>query len=301
MEQEVLSQHKKSPSKHYLDEIKNDYRTSRVYHKVLLTPDIAKELWKLNTKNRKFRKNTALNYANAMRRGEWRFAGQSIVISKTGRLLDGQHRIFAVMSSGFPQYFNIEVGVDDEAFSIIDQGKVRSAVDAAYMDGVSENTAMILAAVKNIYAYRNLLETKHMNVVKSMKLSNPQAMELLENLGRDKMHQYSKISSRWYSKLRAIPAASYLFLLYIFAEKDEQQAIQFLQLLASGDGIGTGKDQFPVIYDLRQRFIRDAKQGTKYSDIRIKWGLIIRAWNNFRAGKTTPVRFDLDMDFPEAI
>lgn len=65
---------------------------------VNLTPDIASRMLNTNQRNRPLKNNVVKQYAAAMLRGEWKLNGETIIISRDGNLLDGQHRISALAS-----------------------------------------------------------------------------------------------------------------------------------------------------------------------------------------------------------
>lgn len=96
----------------------------------IITPKLAEELLKLNVANRAVRKTNVREYAAAMKRGEWRRTHQGIGISKTGRLMDGQHRLLAVVEAGVAVEMMVTTGMEDDDFNILDQHSRRSMADA---------------------------------------------------------------------------------------------------------------------------------------------------------------------------
>lgn len=67
-----------------------------------VTPEMAKEYLKLNTSNRTLRTSKVRAYARDMLNGTWQLTGQGITISKDGVLLDGQHRLEAIVLANKP-------------------------------------------------------------------------------------------------------------------------------------------------------------------------------------------------------
>jgi hypothetical protein len=53
--------------------------------------------------------------------------GECIKISKTGRILDGQHRLKAVILSNCSIYFYVATNIDDSVFDVLDTGKARNS------------------------------------------------------------------------------------------------------------------------------------------------------------------------------
>lgn len=95
-----------------------------------ITPEDAAALLALNTNNRDVREGTVKTYAAAMKRGEWSRTHQGIGISRTGRVLDGQHRLMAIVMSGVTVDMMVATGLNDDVFKDLDGHAKRSAADA---------------------------------------------------------------------------------------------------------------------------------------------------------------------------
>ena len=99
----------------------------------LITPERALELLDNNTGNRRVSKDTVAQYARAMLAGEW-FESEDIqdcplYVAKSGRLLNGQHRLFAIVSSGCSIHMWVVYGVDENIMPYIDNNKARGIND----------------------------------------------------------------------------------------------------------------------------------------------------------------------------
>lgn len=99
--------------------------------KIEVTPEIARKMLESNYEGqRKVRKSTVDKYASDMSHGRWNVdAGGVIVISSDGCLIDGQHRLEAVIKSGMTIWFYVMTDADPSAFSLIDSGVKRSVGD----------------------------------------------------------------------------------------------------------------------------------------------------------------------------
>jgi hypothetical protein len=120
-----------------------------------ITPSIAKNLLETNVDNRKLRDGRVLAYADAMRRGQWQVTNDAIVVSETGILLNGQHRLTAVVASGLP-YVDMLVsrGNANTAFTVIDTGLGRKTSDALHSAGMTQGShfasvGRLLYAIEN--------------------------------------------------------------------------------------------------------------------------------------------------------
>jgi hypothetical protein len=101
-----------------------------------IDPDKAEELLQLNAVNRPLRPRVVAAYTEDMRAGLWGKTGETIQISRTGLLLNGQHRLHAIMMSGVTLELLVVTGLADEAQSLMDQGAARSAKDVLAMHGI---------------------------------------------------------------------------------------------------------------------------------------------------------------------
>lgn len=99
-----------------------------------VTPEMAKDFLLLNEGNRKVRKSLVRTYADAMRRGEWVPTHQGIAISGNQRLIDGQHRLLAVVESGCAVSMLLTTGCDEDSFKVLDGGLKRTIADQLNID-----------------------------------------------------------------------------------------------------------------------------------------------------------------------
>ena len=66
-----------------------------------ITPAIAKSMLTKNTCNfRRPDQARVTRYSDEQSRGKWKLTGDAIVFANTGELLNGQHRLLAVIKSG---------------------------------------------------------------------------------------------------------------------------------------------------------------------------------------------------------
>jgi hypothetical protein len=103
----------------------------------LVTPQMAREWLERNTDNRPLRPGVVEGFLAAYKRGEWKVTHQGIAFAKSGRLLDGQHRLTFI--SELPEKtvipMNVTVDLEEEAFDSIDQGFKRTTSDLYMVSG----------------------------------------------------------------------------------------------------------------------------------------------------------------------
>jgi len=97
----------------------------------LITPQIANEMLKNNTRNRPINWKKVEEYADIMARGEWKLHSQGIVFDENGVLLTGQKRLWAVIYSETSVYMRVSRGCPADTVRILDRGEPQSARDLA--------------------------------------------------------------------------------------------------------------------------------------------------------------------------
>lgn len=121
---------------------------------VQVTPAIAREWLKKNHDNRPVTKSHVRLLASQMESGEWKMTGEAIQFSDTDRLIDGQHRLEAIVQSGATIPMLVVHGVPDESQPAIDTGKTRSAGDVLSMNNIPNHT-ITAAMIKNFLRYKS--------------------------------------------------------------------------------------------------------------------------------------------------
>lgn len=109
-------------------------RSIRKRFLIRVTPRIAQKLLDRNTDNpRRLYQPDVNRYASDMANGRWSSANgvEPIKLSRSGKLINGQHRLTAIVQSGITVDMWLETGLDDEAARHLDQGRVRSHADLA--------------------------------------------------------------------------------------------------------------------------------------------------------------------------
>ena len=88
-----------------------------------ITPEIAKTMLGENVNNRRISRDNVNLFAREIRNGEWRFNGEAIKFGKDGRLLDGQHRLLAVIAADKPLTTLVIRGLEDETQQTMHLGR----------------------------------------------------------------------------------------------------------------------------------------------------------------------------------
>lgn len=262
--------------------------------KQLLTPSIAKSYIEQNGHNRRISQPLLLRYVSDMTNGRWKEdTGELIKISKTGRILDGQHRLLAIIKSGCSLYFHVASNIDDNVFDVLDTGKSRNAPDCFMVAGVKLGNT-----IPSIISQYNLLrEGKRGGVKANLKPTNS---ELLKQYYEDEIfwENIAKTSHNWYISFAKIITPSFIGGFYAhFYKLNPDKAEMFMNQLCTGLDISN-----VTISLLRNKLIQD-KMSPRKMPPSLKMALTIKAWNNFVNGTSLKLlKFDTIRDeFPTAI
>ncbi len=105
---------------------------------IAITPAIAAEWLAANEANRNVCSAHLGRIVSGINSGEFNIVGDSIKYDWNGDLIDGQHRLTAIVKTGKTLELAVVRGYDPEAKRVLDLGKKRSALDVARLQGHTE-------------------------------------------------------------------------------------------------------------------------------------------------------------------
>lgn len=249
------------------------------YEVVEITPALAKEWLQRNTHNRNLRDRVVNGYAADMTAGAWREDGQSIKFAADGTLLDGQHRLAAIVLSGVAVRILVVRGLPNDAQDTMDVGAKRTMADVLRLRG--ESHAVTLAAAL-LRAHK--WEQGFRKNIKAGGNSNPTHRQLLETLNTfPELRRSAEIGQRVQS-VACLNASTAALCHWLFNRIDQSDCAYFFARL--GDGVGL--DSEDPIYALR-RALQNLSNQPGRPDETYVCALVIKAWNHFRDGKSVQV------------
>lgn len=251
-----------------------------------ITPGKAQNYLKVSGGNRPISKVTVRSYADTMRKGRWMLNGVPIIFDNEGRLIDGHHRLLAVVEAGIPVRFDVARGAAPEAFTTIDCGRHRNVGQLLAMQGV-----------------------KHYNLIGSIIRANARLVQsdrLYQNNGSPNGKTYFTTNADDYDTYRS-DVEGYDHVADVMVKFQSR-----CRLLASSWGGGiyyylthtggyTEQEVFPffdVLYNLEDNSIKPASllrkviakeaiEGRKLQAETL-WVYIVKAWNSYVTG--TPLK-----------
>jgi len=261
----------------------------------VITVDKAKRYLANNKRNRPMNKVNLAFLESEMKRDRFHLTGESIKIAEDGTLLDGQHRLLAIVNSGKPQKMLVVSGLDNDAFKFIDTGRKRTASDVLGIQGIKQNNAFAAMAKFIINfkkgKYASVAHGKT-NEVRNL-LTNADVSAFVEKHAKEMAESYTF----GYVKENKLMSKSLLSSFhFIFKDISSVEADDFCWKLASGESLT--KDS--PVYLLRQKLTNDIRATRKMSRVE-KLALICKTWNLYRKKtKVTMLKWDsLREPFPK--
>jgi hypothetical protein len=109
----------------------------------LITPSLAQNMLETSARtgfiNRNISQVMVRIYAQQMKKGEWILSNDAICIDNEGAIINGQHRLQAIILSGCSVMMLVCYGIDRNAFSKMDRVKRRTDADNLSVLGVANN------------------------------------------------------------------------------------------------------------------------------------------------------------------
>lgn len=245
---------------------------------ITVTPDIARAWLETMRTNRPLRKHQVGIWAIKIQRDMWDETGESIKFDWDGNLMDGQHRLNAVIEAGKAVKMDVDFGLDPKIFDSLDTGLVRNNRDALSLAG-EKNTFFVSSALNIVMVIEAGILLRHTRV-------SPDNSSKLEALD---IHPGIRNSIGIGRKVHHIlfgAAASALH--YLFSQKNQESADYFFDKLFDG----TEMEKTDPILMLRNKLQKDGGGARDKRDLKIAWTIL--AWNAMRLN-------DKDTDTPKKL
>lgn len=221
-----------------------------------------------NTHNRNVRDPHVMSLARDMAAGRWTFTGAPIVFAEDGTLLDGQHRLAAIVKSKCAIPFLVVRGVDGGSQHSMDTGSRRSAADAYKLDGRGNNAARATAVARFALIIEDKVDGDKVSTAELFEYldKNPLIVRCVESNG-----------ARWNGT--GMTPRVYDYCTWRLAEIDEVEAAKFFTSLKSLTDLPTGSP----IMALHKRLVgMVGRSARRQLDAETQVSLVFRAWNAWR-------------------
>lgn len=265
---------------------------------LLVTPEMATEFLSRNNINRKVKSHLVKKYARDMANGRWHSTGDTLQFSVAGKVLEGQHRLHAIIQANTPINMICVYDIDEAAMKVLGTGSPRSTADVLGMYGVA-NATRIGAAARLLFHYHNGQFNAQLFMSNGTSAGvNPTAAdiaELVESTTPDLARSLAalRISGKLLFKL--LPPALAIFTHYQWCRLYAPEIVtEFYMVL--GDKLAVGESCAALV--LRKRLTENMIAKTKLSNVETA-AFLLKAFRAFRLHTPTKLlRYASDEKFP---
>ncbi|CAH1591682.1 hypothetical protein [Vibrio owensii] len=247
---------------------------------VRLNKDLIDFLLERNTNNIPPVKSKIQLYAGLMKSGEWLYNGDSIRVSQKGVLLDGQNRLFAASIANYELVTDLVLGLPDEVFNTIDQGRVRQKshlVARALGGSISPNEVKTISQavtkiIKHDHGYSQ--QTNLGNSAKIKLLTTPDAIQDYIENHPELIDQFQYIKNAFGSRA-LLTHSTILYHYHIGSRFNRQYTEIYLSKALKATGLKDGE----TLHHLNQMLIRVKAKTVKWSRAELD-NTLIKVWNS---------------------
>lgn len=253
-----------------------------------ISPAKASEMLVANTANRPLTKGKVREFAAAMGRGEWLVTHQGIAFDVDGLLVDGQHRLAAIIEADLPVEVTVFTDVPKGTFDVLDTGKRRNAADVLAIEG-EKSATMLAAMVRTVFLYENRPDANWTGG--SASVTNHQIVQALEQHPklREFLSRGEQIAANTGMIKSAAGAGSYL----VWQANKRADLEPWFDGIIEGAGLAKGDSRLAfrrvMLADARKR----AGQVMRRRDTREHVALYVKAFNAWATGERPlpPLKF----------
>ena len=201
---------------------------------MVVTPALAAEWLKSNSRNRKLDMTAVERLATAIRGGGWVSTHQGIAFGDDGVLYDGQHRLHAIVAAGIPVTIDVTRGLPRAALDVIDIGGKGQRV-AAHVLQITDDLHLSSNHVAILSAAQSLIET---NNVAGWGKQTPQRLRAAHaDHGAGMFVIAEALGVGDHAKIGPAPVAGSLVVAW---RTEPASAVAFAQALRSGENLSAG-------------------------------------------------------------
>ncbi len=243
---------------------------------MLVTPAQAAAWLESNTPDNRHQRATKIaSYARDMAAGKWQLTGDTVKLTPDGVLIDGQHRMEAVVKANTSVMMVVAFNVAPEAMAVIDTGIARNFADSLRHHSVP-NRMVIAAIVRRVAVWDRGNRTGKGGEA-------PTHAELLQRFEAD-IARYATAAARGSdvnkAKIAAPGPAGTAF--YLFARINADRAHVFFDALITGANLPHND---PILM-VRNRLMKAGSRRDDRLTAAETLALLVRGWNAFREERT---------------
>lgn len=244
---------------------------------VAVTPTMAQEWLDKNSSNRPLRETTVKRLARDMAKDNWKITGDPIKFDTNGDLMDGQHRLSAILESGKTVEMSVAYDVPVEAMEALDTGVKRTLSDLLHWKGET-NTNHLAAAIRLGYRWQHGQLFNYGNM-----MSHAEALDWYAHNPNIKEHFTT--AARVSKKLK-VPLPVILAFMHRVMLIDPDEAQGFMEQIEYGENVLSGDPA----YALRNWLFNQATARHGHRPRSEHYlAMFVKAWNFFIKGESVKI------------
>ena len=214
---------------------------SITFQKETISPSKAKAMLRrtaeLGFVNRTPGRSYVNRYAGDIEKGHWETdTGETIKVTTKGAVIDGQHRLHAIIQANVSVKLWVCHGIQERMFQYIDQGSSRTLDDIMSIEGwdkpriLATTGKMLWRADRTgdpLKSPRDTVNESDGNIYEWLKAVQPNLLEEWQVHKTDILNAYRECH-------KAIPESMLFYLLYTWKQEDSDAALLFFEYLAGG-------------------------------------------------------------------
>ncbi|MFJ1595642.1 hypothetical protein [Streptomyces sp. NPDC088261] len=249
---------------------------------VVITPDMASEILRRNTGNRPVDKSLVTQLVGEIHRGSWQVTHQGIALDgplSSGNLVDGQHRLHAIMKSGKATPALVFENIPPATFSVLDTGKRRSGGDVLALTGERDST-LLSATIRHVYLFRTFPTGSW--VGSSSRVTNNELLAIFR-AQPEEFRTAAKQGRILGKEMGLIPTAAACAYFLTVESAPVAQVGEWMRGLTTQANLDSDDPRLALIKVMSQ--LRGGGSQRRRTDTRGQVGLYIKAWNAWVSGR----------------
>ena len=205
------------------------------FQEILITPAMATAWLEKNTHNRPLRQSVIVKYARDMKSGRWLRTHEAVAIDREGRIVDGQHRLCAIVLADVPVTMMVAFDAEMDSQLVIDCGAMRSPFDVIRLTrGHSEVSRAGLSIARQLCATKRIAH-------------GPTRQEIIQAYDEHR-RAIEFVTAAFSAHIRGVSTTPVMVVVArAWYSHDRERLARFCQLLESGKGFAPGDEAALVL------------------------------------------------------
>lgn len=231
------------------------------HDRMTITPEMAARWLEKNTHNRKLQTKNIDQYAQDMRNGDWQYTHQGICLAADGTIVDGQHRLHAIVRAGVPVEMLVTRNAPFTIQGVVDAGTVRNAEWSLRLGFGMDVGQSEVATARRIYNPFSNLKISNSELAHFFQQHEP-AIRFAHSLFKERLkgvttaQLYATVARAWYTqdRKRLVEFANVICNFTTHSDED-QAAIRLLKFLSTDNPPSKSSERYGKIQNALRAFL----------------------------------------------